>query len=160
MTTPRCDRCNRISCDLATIYDEATNTDIETCARCRASSIEPVSSRIKPGEMEAALAKGEEAPLRKVKDLGLDAAKMLEAVENMGAVLIELNRVGEVASDMGLTQDARYVRLAAMRYAEAMEYTAKLSHSIVNRRRLPRSPFQSSAGARRSVQSVARKVKV
>ena len=154
MTKPRCDRCNRISCDLAAIYDEATNTDIKACAQCRASSI--VSTRIKPGGMEEALDKGGEAPLRKVVDLKLDAAKMLEAIENMGAVLTELNRVGEVASDMGLTQDARYIWLAAMRYAEAIEYTAKLSQAIGNRRRLPRSPFSAPRSAPRSAQRIAR----
>ena len=156
MTKPRCDKCSRISCDLVTIHDDATNSDIEACARCRASSIEPVSTRIKPGGMEEALARGEEAPLRKAVDLGLDAAKMLEAVQSMEAVLLELKRVGEVASDMGLTQDARYVRLAAMRYAEALEYTAKLSQSIINKRRMPRSPFSAPRSAQRSARMISK----
>ena len=159
---PRCEGCNRISCDIVTVCPDDTGIDVALCRRCRAEA-GPMAERIKPGEMDAALMQGQDSPEPARVKNPVDTAMLIAATEAVMAALAELKRVSEDAKRMGLRRDAAYLLETAAGYAGAAHYLARLNEALYKGRRLPRNPFiqtnrrsRAAVGATRAARKAGR----
>ena len=153
---PRCDLCHHISCDITVVCVDGR--DKALCRSCR-TEVGPVPERIRPGQMEAALMRGDDTPepKREPEKAMLDGDVLLAPIDSQLEVLAEFDRAASAAKAKGMRREAAYLTQAAAQYAEALSYICKVTQAAGSGRKLPRSPFSRPAAPPRAVAKVASK---